>query len=50
MSKEMKERLRKEYVGFGGAENKVRARSVCRQRARSAAAHTTLLGVRCAAD
>jgi hypothetical protein len=24
MSKEMKERLRKEYVGFGGAENKVR--------------------------
>lgn len=23
MSKEMKARLRKEYVGFGGAENKV---------------------------
>jgi hypothetical protein len=25
MSKEMKARLRKEYVGFGGAENSVRA-------------------------
>jgi hypothetical protein len=24
MSKEMKDRLRKEYVGFGGAENQVR--------------------------
>jgi hypothetical protein len=24
MSKEMKDRLRKEYVGFGGAENTVR--------------------------
>lgn len=36
MSKEMKARLRQEYVGFGGAENKVGGwRERARARARS---------------